>query len=214
MPSTRARKKTVPVADQLAESVVRAEAALRQAGKSLHDEIGPLLSTAGLRLQLLRMDFPDATERVREVMDALDDAMERVRALSQELNPSPIYRAGLKNALEDLLAYQRQKFPGKIEFDFATTSRLPIEVAVAMYEAARVGVAQAVEHGEANRIDVAIRGARTVTLSVKDNGAGRRSHRALAIAALLARHAGLTFEVTTGKVTIVRISYVLRRPSR
>jgi len=39
------------------------------------------------------MDFPDAIDRVREVMDALDDAMERVRALSQELNPSPIYRS-------------------------------------------------------------------------------------------------------------------------
>src|SRR5258707_15153198 len=98
MPSTRARKQTVPVADQLAESVVRAEAALRRAGKSLHDEVGPLLSAAGLRLPLLRMDFPDAIDRGREVMDVLDDAMERVRALSQELNPSPIYRSGLKKA--------------------------------------------------------------------------------------------------------------------
>jgi len=78
-----------------------------------------------------------------------------------------------------------------------------------MYEAGRTAIAEAVEHAEADRIDVTIRGARTVTLTVKDNGAGRRSHRALAIAALLARHAGLTFEATTGKVTIVRISYVL-----
>jgi hypothetical protein len=27
------------------------------AGQALHDDIGPMLSAAGLRLQLLRMDF-------------------------------------------------------------------------------------------------------------------------------------------------------------
>ena len=193
---------------------MRAVADQRRAGQVLHDHVGPLLSAAGLRLQLLRMDFPDSVGRVREVMDALDDAMERVRALSQELNPSPVYRAGLKNALADLIDQHRQGFPGRIVFEFSTSLRLPVEAAVAMYEAAAVAIAEAAQHGEATRIDVSIRGAKAVTLSVKDNGKGRRSHRALAIAALLARHAGLTFEVGTGKGTIVTISYALRRPSR
>ncbi len=57
------------------------------AGKTLHDDIGPLLSAAGLRLELLRMDFPETTDRVREVTQTLDDALDRVRALSQELRP-------------------------------------------------------------------------------------------------------------------------------
>jgi signal transduction histidine kinase len=58
-------------------------------GQALHDEIGPLLSAAGLRLQLLRMDFPETAERVREITEVLDEAIDRVRALSQELKPSP-----------------------------------------------------------------------------------------------------------------------------
>jgi signal transduction histidine kinase len=58
---------------------------LERAGKLLHDEIGPLLSAAGLRLQLLKMDFPETAEGVREVTKTLDDAIDRVRALSQEL---------------------------------------------------------------------------------------------------------------------------------
>jgi len=62
---------------------------LEHAGKVLHDDIGPLLSSAGLRLQLLRMDYPDTSERVREVTETLDQAIDRVRALSQELKPSP-----------------------------------------------------------------------------------------------------------------------------
>jgi signal transduction histidine kinase len=65
------------------------------AGKTLHDDIGPLLSAAGLRLELLRMDFPDTTDRVREVTQTLDDALDRIRALSQELRPfSPKLRSG------------------------------------------------------------------------------------------------------------------------
>jgi signal transduction histidine kinase len=62
----------------------------QRAGRMLHDEVGPLLAASGLRLQLLKMDFPDASAHVDEVLAILDDAMERVRALSQELAPSPV----------------------------------------------------------------------------------------------------------------------------
>ena len=65
------------------------------AGKTLHDDVGPLLTAAGLRLELLRMDFPDIADRVREVTEALDDAIDRVRALSRDLRPfSPKLRSG------------------------------------------------------------------------------------------------------------------------
>jgi signal transduction histidine kinase len=60
---------------------------IERAGKILHDEIGPLLSAAGLRLQLIKMDFPETAEQVREVTETLDEAIDRVRALSQELRP-------------------------------------------------------------------------------------------------------------------------------
>ncbi|HUA86989.1 MAG TPA: histidine kinase dimerization/phosphoacceptor domain-containing protein [Bryobacteraceae bacterium] len=60
---------------------------LERVGKILHDEIGPLLSAAGLRLQLIKMDHPETAEQVREVTEALDEAIDRVRALSQELRP-------------------------------------------------------------------------------------------------------------------------------
>jgi signal transduction histidine kinase len=63
---------------------------LRRAGKTLHDDVGPLLAAAGLRLQLLRMDHPGTADQVDELLATLDDAMERVRALSRELSPSPV----------------------------------------------------------------------------------------------------------------------------
>jgi signal transduction histidine kinase len=68
---------------------------LRRVGKTLHDDVAPLLVGAGLQLQLLRMDHPETAVQVTEILATLDDAMERVRRLSQELAPSPFTPTGL-----------------------------------------------------------------------------------------------------------------------
>ena len=67
---------------------------LRRAGQSLHDDVAPLLAAAGLQLQLLRMDHPAAAPQVSEVLVTLEDAMDRIRKLSQQLAPSPFTPAG------------------------------------------------------------------------------------------------------------------------
>src|SRR5258706_16452184 len=136
MPPSRAGRRPAPLADQLAELLVRAGADRQRAGRVLHDDVGPLLSAAGLRLQLLRMDFPETAEALREAMQALDAAMERGRGLSQELNPSPVFRVGLKNALGDLVERYRGQFPGNMVLGFATSSQLRLVTADAMFETA------------------------------------------------------------------------------
>src|SRR5450631_1520749 len=89
-------------ADELALECVRVYAELRRAAGVLHDDVGSLLAVAGLRLQLLSMDFPDASERAAEAAEAISSAMEHVRQLSRAVEPSPVRRTGLKNALLDL----------------------------------------------------------------------------------------------------------------
>src|SRR5947209_8263254 len=77
------------MAPSIKRSVQRrpAQADLKRAGSILHDDVGPLLSAAGLHLQLLCLDFPRTQERIDQVFGILDEAMEKVRALSQELAP-------------------------------------------------------------------------------------------------------------------------------
>lgn len=67
---------------------------LRQAGETLHDDVAPLLAGAGLQLQLLRMDYPEAASQINETLATLEDAMDRVRKLSQQLAPSPFTPRG------------------------------------------------------------------------------------------------------------------------
>jgi two-component system, NarL family, sensor kinase len=203
------------LAQELAEALVRSVSGQRQAGKVLHDDVGPLLSAAGLRLQIVRMDFPDAAEAVREAMEALDDAMDRVRDLSQQLNPSLVDRMGFQQAMESMIEAHQRNFAGKLDLRFAATARLPSDAAVAMYDAAETAVAGAVAYSRASQVIVSVTGSNKsakITVKIKDNGR-HRSDRTLAMASEIARAAGLKFEVFTGKGTIVGIHYAFRRPT-
>jgi len=210
------------LAQQLAEALVGRAAEQRQAGRVLHDDIGPLLSAAGLRLQILRMDFPDIAEGVREAMETLDDAMDRVRVLSQQLNPSVVDRMGFQSAIEWMVEAHRQKFAGRLELRFTASARLPPEAAAAMYDAADAAVSDAVLFSQGSRVIVRVAGAGggnsgtnksgKISIQIKDNGRDR-SDRTLAMASQIARAAGLEFKVSTGKGTIVGIHYAFRRAS-
>ena len=193
-------------ADQLAKECVRGRRELRRAAQVLHDDVGSLLAVAGLRLQLLRMDFPGASARASEVSEALDGVMGHLRTLSRALEPSPVRRTGLKNALMDLAADANHGT--SIRLRYSATATLVPEIADAMYHAITSAVAAA---EGAKDVAISVSGARAVTARVSH--AGRGGKKALTAAALLARHSGLAFDVTTEKGTIVSIRYAIRRPS-
>jgi signal transduction histidine kinase len=197
-------------ADDLAQALARANAGQRKAGRALHDDIGPLLSAAGLRLQLVRMDYPQTGERVGEVMETLDLALEKLRRMSMELSPSPVYRGGLKIAMDLRIEQAQANRAIAIRYRYTTSLRLPIETAVAIYDAADFALSQATGAG-ASKISISVGGSKNVWVRLADNGKVRRDYF---LGQSLARHAGLKFDVFTGKGTIVRIEHALRRPSR
>jgi len=199
--------------DELARECVRGRLELRRAAQVLHDDVGSLLAVAGLRLQLLRMDFPEIGPRAAEVTEALDGVMNHLRALSRRLEPSPVRRTGLKNALLDLAAAHTDARPEDamvaIKLRYTSTAELPPEVLDAMYHA--IAQVLAATGKDVRHIEIAVSGTRSVAARISHDG--RHRGRAVAAAALLARHAGLTFDVITEKGTIVSISYALRRPA-
>src|SRR5438046_794759 len=94
----RSRKKSKKAAksdaEQLAALYVHTRTALVQAGRALHDHVGSPLTAAGVQLQLLRMDLPDAMTQIDETLRILEKTLDRVRSISQDLCPSPAYRGG------------------------------------------------------------------------------------------------------------------------
>jgi signal transduction histidine kinase len=208
--------KTSP-ADELARECVALYAELRRASGLLHDEVGSLLAVAGLRLQLLSMDYPAAGARVTEVAEALDGVMEQVRKLSRQLEPSPVRRTGLKNALIDLA-----ETLGGVTLRYTATAVLAPVAVDAVYRAIASVVAAAAGPG-VTRIAISVTGSRSVMARIVWNGRFRSASGNLAAAALLARHSGMKFEIAaklektrqnkTNQGTIVVIQYAGRRPA-
>ncbi len=84
----------------------------------LHDMVGQNLTALGLQLDLLRMDLdgaaPQACSQIGEIQKLLGAVMEEVREYSYELNPSAVERAGLRSAVDRLVARLRTRFTGAV----------------------------------------------------------------------------------------------------
>ena len=81
---------------------------LLETGRFLHDDLGQLLTAAGIHLDLiageLRKDASeDAVKAVELLKELLEQSMVRVRSLSEDLNRSTADRLGLKPAIERLI---------------------------------------------------------------------------------------------------------------
>jgi two-component system NarL family sensor kinase len=200
-------------AEELAALCAQARAELTRAGSVLHDSIGPLLTAAGFKLQLARMDVPDAAGPIDEALQVLDKAMDQIRTLSQKLNPSPAHRGGLKNALLLLAEKHSQSGARNVAVVYSSKVSVPVEIAAALYEAASSVVEEAARR-QAARIDISVKGARGIQMRITDDGRTSGRTRALSVARRLAHEAGLGLVVSTGKSTIVSIRYAIRRSTR
>ncbi|HYO79763.1 MAG TPA: histidine kinase [Bryobacteraceae bacterium] len=143
----------------------------------LHDQVGQVLSAVGLQLDVLKLDLrdriPEITDRVREIQIHLDDAVKQVRALSYDLNPAVVERAGLEAALERLIGRCRSRFPGSLRLFYDMPDRPPLPIANAWYKIAELALENAIQHAEAKSIEVHVHRRRNLmVLEVRDDGRG------------------------------------------
>jgi signal transduction histidine kinase len=194
-------------ADDLARDLYAARLQLQAAGQALHDQAGPLLSAAGIQLQLLRLDHPNTAAAVNETLAVLDEATESLRVLSQNLSPSPAVHVGLDQALTQL-AEQRGA-----SLSYTATTKPPPGPAAAIYETVVAALDRAVSESVAARISVRGANNRLAVRVVWKSRAGWPSKEVTALARRL-RPAGVVLDVITKESTIVSIRYATRRTAR
>ncbi len=94
------------LAQKLFAAINEHEAVLARVSRLLHDDVSQILSAVGLQLDAMRMDFreqaPGLDGRAAEIQELLEQAIEQLRDISNELNPSIVERAGLRFALDRL----------------------------------------------------------------------------------------------------------------
>jgi two-component system, chemotaxis family, CheB/CheR fusion protein len=200
----------------------------QQLARELHDGLGGTLAgismmAEALRTSIARVSGGDAT-RVAELVQQIEASRQELRRISLGLMPVEIAEAGLPAALEELAA----QTVALHRLECTTTSEDHTEVrnptvAGHVYRIAQEAITNAVRHGKATRIAIALAandGA--LILSVRDNGIGMPEQAAgggagVRIMAYRARTIGGTFGIGPapegGTLVTCRVPMIIANPA-
>lgn len=210
----------VPVlAQMLFTTLNEHEAALARVSKLLHDDVSQVLSAVGLQLDAMRMDFsnqaPEIDQRAAEIQNMLEQAIEQLREISNELNPSIVERTGLQFALERLAGRIRKSFPGTLRLHVDPATHVPSRIAKIFYKIAECALQNALARSGCSMIDIHVKRSHgEFVLEVADNGnVEETGSGALPLGELLmdyyASKASLEIRSAPEKGTMVRASHPL-----
>jgi signal transduction histidine kinase len=124
--SAQSRRNTPESRDQavvrrLAELVAQRDWKLVQAGRSLHDDLGQILTAAGIQFDLMSQDaakqYPQIADRIATLLGMLEDCQMRTRVIGQQMSRSTVDRLGLKSALERVRDRWEPGFAGHMSLE-------------------------------------------------------------------------------------------------
>jgi len=150
----------------------------RRVARELHDDVTQTLALLSIELGKLAGELPDTIadkrDRVRALQDQTLRASTEVRRLSHGLHPSVIEDFGLSIALEEFCEEFEKAQSVSVVFEgLGEDSRLNNAGAACLYRVAQESLRNAVQHGRATEIHVALEaGAESLQLTVHDDGIG------------------------------------------
>jgi signal transduction histidine kinase len=143
---------------------------------NLHDELGGLLTAAKMDLSWLqsRVGQPADVQRLAQMGDVLDAAMNVKRRVVEKLRPSLLNHFGLATALrahvEPACAQANLQFEAAVDDDLPT---VPAHIAIALFRLVQEGLANIIRHAEAHRVRLEFGcDARNYILKLSDDGRG------------------------------------------
>jgi signal transduction histidine kinase len=145
----------------------------RRVRRDLHDDVGPTLASARLKLAAHRRHVPEGTT-VDDIIDQLADAIRAIRRVVDGLQPSVLEDVGLVSALQILLTDLRQTTGMHICFDAPSAlPDLPAATASTAYRVVAEALTNVVRHSRATlcTLRVAHDGG-VLHIEIADNGTG------------------------------------------
>lgn len=199
------------------------EAVLSRVSRLLHDDVSQVLSAVGLQLDALRMDFreeaPGIENRAGEIQELLEQAIEQLRDITNELNPSIVERAGLQFALDRLVGKERGTFSGTLRLHFDSSLHVPTIVAKAFYKIAECAVELAKQAEGCTLVDIHVKRSHgEYVLEISDNAPLEDGTPAPLGQLLMEYHASknhvtLRTERARGKGHVIRASFPAAPPA-
>jgi signal transduction histidine kinase len=184
----------------------------RLIGHDLHDSLCQHLTATALAGQVLgeklaASALPEATDASR-VVELVEEGITLARNLARGLSPLQLETDGLAVAMESLAETATDQFKVDCQFTCDDES-LPENIVAAthLYRIAQEAISNAVRHGKAKRITVAIEARdKELTLRIEDDGVG--------VPESLPRHKGMGLRIMAHRAAILGGTFsVGRRPS-
>ena len=145
--------------------------------RDLHDLVIQRLYATGMSLQgtVSLIAAPDAADRVSRAVDALDETIVEIRSsiFALQVRPdvaAPGLRARVLAIADEMTAMLG--FPPTLQLDGRLDDDVPEETAEHLLSALREALSNAARHAHATTVDVVVRAAGELSLSVADNGTG------------------------------------------
>lgn len=183
----------------------------RRIGQDLHDSLCQHLAGIGFMGKVLEKKIAGhqmlEPAEVSEIVELIDQAITMTRSFARGLNPVRLEADGLMMALSSLAANMEKLFGITCTFSCAEEILINDQaVAMHMYRIVQEALNNAIKHGKADRVTIALRKQEDVViLTVQDNGCGIRnavSHgkgMGLNIMQYRASMIGATLSVTDGE---------------
>jgi signal transduction histidine kinase len=142
--------------------------------RELHDEIGQVLTTVKLNLQMAQRQFDQKVEThlVEDSIDIVDQAIQQVRDLSVNLRPSILDDLGLVSALKWYVKRQAQRIDAEIRLEVDDLAQRPhADIEIACFRIMQETLTNIVRHAHAKTISIRLsHKERQLSLEIEDNG--------------------------------------------
>ncbi len=154
------------------------ESTFRSISRELHDEFGQILTGIGAMLQRLhrRADPGDSRLRddLREVHEIVQEALEKVRALSQALHPVILDEVGLESAMDTYMPVFEKRTGIAIRYEKSGDgSAVDRELSIHLYRVMQEALNNVARHSKSKQAEVRLNFLpASVVLEVEDDGIG------------------------------------------
>lgn len=163
---------------ELAQTLITSqESTLRYISRELHDEFGQILTAMGAMLGRARNLAPDGSSlraELLEIREIAQNALDKVRSLSQALHPVMLDEAGLEQTIQWYLPVVEKQTGIRIVYEKSGTP-FPVsgDSAVHVYRVLQEALNNMARHSAADTAWVRLRfGEKDLRLQVEDHGAG------------------------------------------
>jgi signal transduction histidine kinase len=139
----------------------------------LHDELGPILSF--VKMCISSFELPDEYDREQrqKAKDQIDNAIKRIRGISNDLMPDTLITKGLIMGLREYIGFLSQVNDIRFTFEAPDHIEMPEDKSVNIYRIIQELLYNAIKHANASEIEIEIIKKRSMLmLKVADNGTG------------------------------------------